>query len=159
MAMKKFINDPANLTKELLEGLVSCYKGKVKLVSDRIVMRATPKDESKVAIVTLGGSGHEPALSGYVGEGMLDASVVGDVFAAPGAPKLLEALRLLKRDAGIVLVTLNHDGDRMSASKAAPTVWASTVAVRWPSVNRRSGVGILISIGIALPFRASQSPS
>ena len=47
MAMKKFINDPANLTKELLEGLVSCYKGKVKLVSDRIVMRATPKDESK----------------------------------------------------------------------------------------------------------------
>ena len=118
MPMKKFINDPANLTKELLEGLTMCYSGKVKLVSEKIVMRAVPKDESKVAIVTLGGSGHEPALSGFVGEGMLDASVVGDVFAAPGAPKVLEALRMLKREAGIVLVTLNHAGDRMSASKA-----------------------------------------
>lgn len=118
MAMKKFLNDPANITKELLEGLEMCYSGKIKLVSDKIVMRTIPKDESKVAIVTLGGAGHEPALSGYVGEGMLDASVVGDIFAAPGAPKLLEALRLLKREAGILLVTLNHAGDRMSASKA-----------------------------------------
>ena len=118
MPMKKFINDPANLTKELLEGLALCYSGKVKLVNEKIVMRATPKDAGKVAIVTLGGAGHEPALSGFVGEGMLDASVVGDIFAAPGAPKVLEALRLLKRDAGIVLVTLNHAGDRMSASKA-----------------------------------------
>jgi dihydroxyacetone kinase-like protein len=49
---------------------------------------------------------------------MLDASVAGDIFAAPGAPKLLEALRMFKRDAGIILVTLNHAGDRMSASKA-----------------------------------------
>lgn len=118
MAMKKFINDPANLTAELLEGLTMCYRGRVKLVSEKIVMRANPKSEDKVAVVTLGGAGHEPALSGFVGEGMLDASVVGDIFAAPGAPKVLEALRLLKRDAGILLVTLNHSGDRMSASKA-----------------------------------------
>lgn len=142
MAMKKFINDPANLTKELLEGLVSCYKGKVRLVSDRIVMRATPKDESKVAIVTLGGSGHEPALSGYVGEGMLDASVVGDVFAAPGAPKLLEALRLLKRDAGIVLVTLNHDGDRMSASKALRDAEKEGIKVREIVTHDDIGPGV-----------------
>ncbi len=118
MPMKKFLNDPANLTKELLEGFALCYKGRVKVVSDKIVVRAKPKEEGKVAIVTLGGAGHEPALSGFVGEGMLDASVVGDIFAAPGAPKVLEALRLFKRDAGILLVTLNHAGDRMSASKA-----------------------------------------
>lgn len=118
MAMKKFLNDPANITKELLEGFAMCYKGRVKIVSEKIVVRATPKDESKVAIVTLGGAGHEPALSGFVGEGMLDASVVGDIFAAPGAPKVLEALRMFKREAGILLVTLNHAGDRMSASKA-----------------------------------------
>jgi dihydroxyacetone kinase-like protein len=116
--MKKFLNDPANITKELLEGFAMCYKGRVKIVSEKIVVRATPKDESKVAIVTLGGAGHEPALSGFVGEGMLDASVVGDIFAAPGAPKVLEALRMFKREAGILLVTLNHAGDRMSASKA-----------------------------------------
>jgi dihydroxyacetone kinase-like protein len=116
--MKKFLNDPANITKELLEGMTACYSNKVKLVNEKIVVRATPKCECKVAIVSLGGTGHEPAISGFVGEGMLDASVAGDIFAAPGAPKLLEALRMFKREAGIILVTLNHAGDRMSASKA-----------------------------------------
>jgi len=130
MPMKKFINDPANLTKELLEGLSLCYSNKVKLVNEKIVMRATPKDAGKVAIVTLGGAGHEPALSGFVGEGMLDASVAGDIFAAPGAPKVLEALRLLKRDAGIVLVTLNHAGDRMSAGKALRDAQKEGIKVR-----------------------------
>lgn len=118
MAMKKFLNDPANITKELLEGMTACYSNKVKLVNEKIVVRATPKCECKVAIISLGGTGHEPAISGFVGEGMLDASVAGDIFAAPGAPKLLEALRMFKREAGVILVTLNHAGDRMSASKA-----------------------------------------
>lgn len=118
MPMKKFINNPDNLTPELLEGYCAAHPDKVKLVSNKIVMRATPKDESKVAIVTLGGAGHEPALSGFVGDGMLDASVVGDVFAAPGAPKVIEALRLLKRDAGILFVVLNHEGDVMSGNMA-----------------------------------------
>ncbi len=118
MAMKKFLNDPANLTKELLEGLVGCYNDKVALIGERIIGRATPKSEDKVAVMTLGGAGHEPALSGFVGEGMLDASAVGDIFAAPGAPKVFEAMKLLARPAGILLVTLNHNGDRMSANKA-----------------------------------------
>ena len=91
MPMKKFMNDPDNLTPELLQGYCAAHSDKVKLVSDKIVMRANPKDESKVAIITLGGAGHEPALSGFVGDGMLDASVVGDIFAAPGAPKVIEA--------------------------------------------------------------------
>ena len=130
MPMKKFVNDPANLTKELLEGLAMCYSNKVKLVNGKTVVRAVPKDEGKVAIVTLGGAGHEPALSGFVGEGMLDASVVGDIFAAPGAPNVLETLRMLKRDAGIVLVTLNHAGDRMSASKALRDAQKEGIKVR-----------------------------
>lgn len=114
----KFINDPANVTLELLEGYVLCYPDQVKLGGENIVVRANPKDESKVAIVTLGGSGHEPALSGFVGEGMLDCSVVGDVFAAPGAQRLFQALQLMKREAGILLVVLNHAGDVMSANMA-----------------------------------------
>ena len=118
MSMKKFINDPANLTTELLEGLGMCFSNKIRIVDGKIVCRANPKSEDKVAIVTLGGAGHEPALSGFVGEGMLDASVVGDIFAAPGAPKVLEALRMFKREAGIIVVALNHAGDRMSAGKA-----------------------------------------
>lgn len=118
MAMKKFINDPANLTSELLEGYVQAYGNKVALEGEKTVVRAKPKDESKVAIVTMGGAGHEPALSGFVGEGMLDASVVGDIFAAPGPPPVLDALKSMNRPAGVLFVVLNHAGDVMSANMA-----------------------------------------
>ena len=113
-----FINNPENITAELLEGYVLAYPDQVKLAAENIVVRAQPKSEDKVAIVTLGGSGHEPALSGFVGEGMLDCSVVGDIFAAPGAQRLFQALQLMKREAGILLVVLNHSGDVMSANMA-----------------------------------------
>lgn len=114
----KFINDPMQVTAELLEGYVLAYGDKVKLGGEHIVVRTCPKSKEKVAIVTLGGSGHEPALSGFVGEGMLDCSVVGDVFAAPGAQRLFQALQLMSREAGILLVVLNHAGDVMSANMA-----------------------------------------
>lgn len=114
----KFINDPENITAELLEGYVLAYPDQVKLAAENIVVRTHPKGEDKVAIVTLGGSGHEPALSGFVGEGMLDCSVVGDVFAAPGAQRLFQALQMMQREAGILLVVLNHSGDVMSANMA-----------------------------------------
>ena len=116
--IKKFINNPDNITKELLEGYVMAYRDKVALSGENIVVRKNPKSEDKVAIVTLGGAGHEPALSGFVGEGMLDCSVVGDIFAAPGAPRVLEALKQFNREAGILLIVLNHAGDVMSAKMA-----------------------------------------
>ncbi len=118
MVMKKFINDPTNLTPELLEGYSMAYANKVALVSEKLIVRANPKPLDKVALVTLGGAGHEPALSGFVGEGMLDVSVVGDIFAAPGPPKVFEGLKMMKRDAGILFVVLNHEGDVMSANMA-----------------------------------------
>lgn len=114
----KFINDPEQITPELLEGYVLAYPDQVKLASENIIVRANAKSQDKVAVVTLGGSGHEPALSGFVGDGMLDCSVVGDVFAAPGAQRLFQALQLMKREAGILLVVLNHSGDVMSANMA-----------------------------------------
>lgn len=118
MAMKKFINDPANLTAELLEGYCLAYSNKVALESEKLVVRAQPKPADKVALVTLGGSGHEPALSGFVGEGMLDISAVGDIFAAPGPPKVFEALKMADREAGVLLVILNHAGDVLSGNMA-----------------------------------------
>lgn len=118
MAMKKFINDPKNLTPELLEGFCLAYADKVALKNEKLVCRARPKDPSKVALVTLGGAGHEPALSGFVGEGMLDISVVGDIFAAPAAPKVFDALKHSNRPAGTLLVVLNHAGDVMSSNIA-----------------------------------------
>ena len=118
MTKRKFINEPENLVNELLEGFVLANAKKVQLAGNRLVVRANPKPKYKVALVTLGGSGHEPALSGFVGEGMLDISVPGEIFAAPGPPRLIEALRTANRDAGVLLVVLNHEGDVMSANMA-----------------------------------------
>jgi dihydroxyacetone kinase-like protein len=118
MAMKKFINDPDNLVSELLGGFVLANVGKIKLAGSNLVVRANPKPEDKVALVTLGGSGHEPALSGFVGDGMLDISVPGEIFAAPGPPRVIEALRMANRDAGVLFVVLNHEGDVMTANIA-----------------------------------------
>ena len=128
--MKKFINKTEDITKELLEGYVLAYQDRVKLGGENIVVRTQPKSEDKVAIVTMGGSGHEPALSGYVGEGMLDCSVVGDIFAAPGAQRVLQALQMFKRDAGILLVVLNHSGDLMSANMACKLAAKAGIKVK-----------------------------
>ena len=130
MVMKKFINDPANLTPELLEGLCLAYPRKIALKSEKLVVRAQPKPADKVALVTLGGAGHEPALSGFVGEGMLDISVVGDIFAAPGPPKVLEALKMAQRDAGVLFVILNHAGDVMSGNMAMEMARKEGVVLR-----------------------------
>ena len=118
MKMNKFINSTENITSELLEGYTMAFSETVKLGAENIVVRTRPKAEDKVAIIAFGGSGHEPAVSGFVGEGMLDASVVGDIFAAPGAQRLFQALQMFKRDAGILLLVLNHSGDVMSGNMA-----------------------------------------
>jgi dihydroxyacetone kinase-like protein len=115
--MKKFINAPENLTAELLEGFALAHRQKITL-QGKTVLRAVPKSADKVALVTLGGAGHEPALSGFVGPGMLDASVVGDIFAAPGAPAVLAALQATARQAGTLRVILNHAGDVMAGDMA-----------------------------------------
>lgn len=117
-AMRKFINDPDHIRAELLEGFAVAHKGKVELTPEGLVERKTPKAKDKVAIVTLGGSGHEPALSGFVGPGLLDISVPGEIFAAPGPPKVIEALRRADREAGVLFVVLNHEGDVLSSNMA-----------------------------------------
>jgi dihydroxyacetone kinase-like protein len=116
MAMKKFINNSENLVPELLEGYALAYPGHIKLTPSRLVVRARQKAQGKVGVITLGGSGHEPALSGFVGEGMLDISVPGEIFAAPGPPKCLEAIKLAERGAGVLFIVLNHSGDVLSAN-------------------------------------------
>jgi dihydroxyacetone kinase-like protein len=130
MAMKKFINEPANLTRELLAGYEIAYGSKIRVVSEKIVARAKPKATGTVRLVTLGGAGHEPALSGFVGQGMLDYSVVGDIFAAPGAPKVLEALKLAEDPAGTLLVVLNHAGDVLNGNLALQMAEKQKLKVR-----------------------------
>lgn len=122
MKMKKFINAPEHVVGELLDGLVLAFPDRVKLAGDGIVARALPKSPDKVRLVTLGGSGHEPGLSGFVGAGMLDFSVAGGVFAAPGATKCVEAIRrACDGESSALLIVLNHAGDVLSANIAVET--------------------------------------
>jgi phosphoenolpyruvate---glycerone phosphotransferase subunit DhaK len=118
MAMKKFINDPENLVSELLDGYAAAYPDKIRLEGSRIVVRAKPKESGKVGVVGMGGSGHEPALSGYVGKGLYDVSVPGEIFSAPSAPRCFEGLKLGDRGAGVVYIVYNHDGDKLAANLA-----------------------------------------
>jgi dihydroxyacetone kinase-like protein len=162
MTMKKFINKVENLVPELLEGLVLAHPDKVALVGSNLVVRKNPKDPGKVAIVTLGGSGHEPALSGFVGEGLIDISVPGEIFAAPGAPRCFEALQLASRDSGILFVVLNHEGDKMVANMTMQMAKKAGIKVkkvltsedisnapRSDPENRRGLIGALVVYKVA----------
>lgn len=134
----KFINETADLTAELLEGYTMAFKDRVKLGAENIVVRTNPKSQDKVAIVAFGGSGHEPAVSGFVGEGMLDCSVVGDIFAAPGAQRLFQGLQMFKREAGILLLVLNHSGDVMSGNMASQL--AERVGIKVKSITTHDDI-------------------
>lgn len=134
----KFINETADLTAELLEGYTMAFKDRVKLGAENIVVRTNPKSQDKVAIVAFGGSGHEPAVSGFVGQGMLDCSVVGDIFAAPGAQRLFQGLQMFKREAGILLLVLNHSGDVMSGNMASQL--AERVGIKVKSITTHDDI-------------------
>ena len=131
MRMKKFINDPKHLVPELLEGFTQAFPRHVKLNGTSTIVRVTPKAAGKVRVVTLGGSGHEPGLSGFVGRGMLDTSVAGDIFAAPGAAKCIEALReACAGGESALLIVLNHAGDVLAANIAMQAVERERLKVR-----------------------------
>ena len=116
MKMKKFINSPENITAELLQGLTEAHKDLVELGDQNMVINKKLASANRVTIVTQGGAGHEPALSGFVGEGMVDISVVGDVFAAPGPQACVDAIKLADKGKGVLYVVLNHAGDMLTGN-------------------------------------------
>jgi dihydroxyacetone kinase-like protein len=131
MRMKKFINDPRQLVPELLEGFTLAFPEHVKLSGTNTIVRANPKSAGKVRVVTLGGSGHEPGLSGFVGRGMLDTSVAGEIFAAPGAVKCIDALRAACGGGeSTLLIVLNHAGDVLAANIAMQAVARENLNVK-----------------------------
>lgn len=119
--MKKLINDPFNATIESIEGYSKAYPDIVKLVSPHVVARADSPVLGKVAVVTGGGSGHEPLFLGWVGRGMADAAVLGEIFAAPSPPLILEATRRANGGCGVLYVYGNYAGDNMNFDMAAET--------------------------------------
>lgn len=118
--MKKILNDSKNYVDEALEGIYAAYGDKVSFFENdkRVLIRAGEKKTGKVGIVTGGGFGHLPLFLGYVGQGMLDACAVGNVFASPSYTKMEAAIRAANAGAGVLCLYGNYGGDKMNFRQA-----------------------------------------
>lgn len=114
--MKKLIQDKNTILKDMLNG-ITVSNNDVEVVSDTIVVRKHKK-QSGVALVSGGGSGHEPAHAGFVAEGMLDAAVCGEIFTSPTPDKILDAIKAVDNGDGVLLVIKNYAGDVMNFEMA-----------------------------------------
>ncbi|WP_342241070.1 dihydroxyacetone kinase family protein [Inquilinus sp. OTU3971] len=119
--MKKLINNPRHVLREMLEGFVDLHSGLALLEEEAVVVRADlPVPASRpIALLSGGGSGHEPAHAGYVGPGMLAGAVAGDVFTSPSVDAVLAGIRAAAGPLGAVLVVKNYTGDRLNFGLAA----------------------------------------
>lgn len=133
--MKKFINSVDAVEDEMIQGLVKAYPQYLKkLDCGNVVVRANKKD-GKVALISGGGSGHEPAHAGYVGEGMLDAAVAGAVFTSPTPDQVYEGIKAIATDAGVLMVIKNYTGDVMNFEMAGEMAEADGIKVAQVVVN------------------------
>lgn len=118
--MRKFLNDPAAVVKESLKGLAAAHPDLLRydVVNQIIVRRGAPK-KGKVALISGGGSGHEPLHGGFVGLGMLDAAAPGEVFTSPVPGQMLAATKAVDGGAGVVHIVKNYTGDVLNFKLAA----------------------------------------
>ena len=133
--MKKIINDVENVEQEMIEGLVKSRPRKLeKLEAGNIVVRKERK-QGKVALVSGGGSGHEPAHGGYVGRGMLDAAVAGPVFTSPTPDMVYEGIKAVATDAGVLCIVKNYTGDVMNFEMAVDMAKDDDIKADYVVVN------------------------
>ena len=116
--MKKLINAVDQVENQMISGMVKAYPHYLtKLNCGNVVVR-TEKKSGKVALISGGGSGHEPAHGGYVGTGMLDAAVAGAVFTSPTPDQIYEGIKEIATDKGVLMVIKNYTGDVMNFEMA-----------------------------------------
>jgi dihydroxyacetone kinase len=117
--MSQFLNSRENAVTEAIDGMLMASAGALSRLDGyphiRVVLRSD-WDKSKVAIVSGGGSGHEPAHAGFVGRGMLTAAVCGDVFASPSVDAILTAILAVTGPLGCLLIVKNYTGDRLTSA-------------------------------------------
>ena len=131
----KIINAVDQVENQMVQGLVKAYPDKLKkLEGGNVVVRANKK-EGKVALVSGGGSGHEPAHAGFVGEGMLDAAVPGAVFTSPTPDQVYEAIKAVDAGEGVLMVVKNYTGDVMNFEMAAEMAEDDDIEVKEVVVN------------------------
>jgi len=157
--MKKLINAPEDVLRDSLIGVEAAHPELRVDHVNRIVYRGTPKADGKVALVSGGGSGHEPLHGGFVGLGMLDAACAGEVFTSPTPDQMQEATKVVDRGAGVLHIVKNYTGDVMnfemagelasaeSGVEVATVVTNDDVAVQdstWTAGRRGVGVTVLL---------------
>ncbi len=128
--MKKFINDPYDVVDEMLSGFLQVHEKYVrKLDTARVAVRKDAPIRGKVGIVSGGGSGHKPAFIGFIGEGMLDAVAVGEIFTSPPPLACLEAAKAVNSGKGVLFLLGNYAGDVMNFGLAADMARAEGIEV------------------------------
>lgn len=134
--MKKIINDPEQVVQDMIKGLVVAQSNHIKQIPDTtVIARKDAPVADKVGLVSGGGSGHEPAHAGYIGKGMLDAAVVGEVFTSPTPDQVLAAIKAVDSGAGVFLIIKNYTGDVMNFEMAAEMAEAEGIQVEKVVVN------------------------
>ncbi|AFZ18640.1 dihydroxyacetone kinase subunit DhaK [Allocoleopsis franciscana] len=118
--MKKLINNPDDVVRESLQGMAVAHSDLIKVHLDpHFIYRADAPIQNKVALISGGGSGHEPMHGGFVGIGMLDAACPGEVFTSPTPDQMLEAANMVNSGAGVLNIVKNYSGDVMNFEMAA----------------------------------------
>lgn len=128
--MKKIMNNPENIVDEMIQGIVYSYDGIVKRLDSYNVIQRTAAKTDRVAVVSGGGSGHEPAHAGFVGKGMLSAAVCGAVFTSPTPDQILAAIKAADEGAGVLLIIKNYAGDVMNFEMAMEMAALENIEVR-----------------------------
>jgi dihydroxyacetone kinase-like protein len=128
--MKKLINNPDNYVRESLEGMALAHPELIKIhFEPHFIYRADAPVQNKVALVSGGGSGHEPLHGGFVGVGMLDAACPGEVFTSPTPDQMLEAAKVVNSGAGVLNIVKNYSGDVMNFELAAELALSEGIRV------------------------------
>jgi phosphoenolpyruvate---glycerone phosphotransferase subunit DhaK len=128
-AMKKFINAPETLLAESLDGFAAAHADLLSLGAERKFVRRRRLSPGKVALISGGGSGHEPLHAGFVGHGMLDAACPGQIFTSPTPDQILAAVEDVAGEAGVLFIVKNYAGDRMNFEMAAEMAAGPTATV------------------------------
>jgi dihydroxyacetone kinase-like protein len=127
--VKKFINNPADVLAEALRGIQAAHPELRVDAVHRVVYRGEPTRAGKVALLSGGGSGHEPMHGGFVGIGMLDAACAGEVFTSPTPDQMLEATKVVDSGAGVLHIVKNYTGDVLNFEMAAELAAAEGIRV------------------------------
>ncbi len=119
--MKKLMNNPTYVVEEMIEGYIKAHPNYVRQLKENSRSLVTVKEtaKGKVGVLIGGGSGHEPAFMGYVGDGMADGVAIGNIFASPPPDPILEVTKVIDKGEGVVYIYGNYAGDLMNFSMAA----------------------------------------